>query len=248
MKSLEEKKLEKFAKGYVKPDPGRMVDNKLLSLVVNETLPWIKGPKVLEMGVGDDAWTEKIIKKFGSSNIVDAAEVILKRAKRKYQERINTFTSLFEEFEPSEKYNTIIVSYVLEHVKDPVEILKRAKTWIRPNGHLIIIVPHADSYHRRLAVVMGLQKKTEELGTADKKIGHRRVYTMKKMEADITCAGLKVFRKKGLFAKFLPQSLMTGWPDKLIKGYMDLGKKLPMECLASICYDCVLKNETKRIK
>lgn len=246
IKSQEKKKLEKFSQGYIKPDPGRVVDTKILALIVDETIPWVKGPKVLEMGFGDDAWTAKLIKKFHHSNIVDASETVLKKAENKYRGKIKTFTSLFEDFTPEEKYDTVVASYVLEHVEDPVEVMKKSADWIKANGHILVIVPHADSFHRRLAVEMGLQKKTDELGLTDKKIGHRRVYTMVRMEKDIKKAGLKIFRKKGLFMKFLPQNMMTSWSNNLFSGFMNLSRSIPMEYSGAIVYDCV--NEKNEIK
>lgn len=238
-KSSEKNKLEKFAEGYIKPDSGRIIDTRILALIVDEIMPWVKGPKVLEMGFGDDAWTAKLIKKFGSSSIVDASEVVLKKANHKYRSKVKTYTSLFEDFKPELKYDTVIASYVLEHVEDPIEIMYKSSQWIKSNGHVLVVVPHADSFHRRLAVAMGLQKKTEELGATDKKIGHRRVFTMAHMEKDIKAAGLKIHQKKGLFVKFLPQNMMTSWSNELFDGFMKLGGELPMEYSGAIVYDCV---------
>ena len=47
-------KLDRIAQEYQEPDAGRRVDQKLISLLVGRTIPWLTGPDVLEMGSGDD--------------------------------------------------------------------------------------------------------------------------------------------------------------------------------------------------
>jgi len=236
--SKEKDMLEEIASEYIDTDPGRIVDRKILAMVVSQVMPWIKGPDVLEMGFGDDAWTGSVIKKFGRSSIVDASQILLKQAAAKYGKKIQTFNQLFEDFKPSVKFDSIIASFILEHVDDPVLVLKKARTWLKPRGQVIVIVPNANSYHRRVAVKMKMQKKVDAIGTTDKQMGHRRVYTAGTMEQDIKAAGLKVKNKSGFFLKFLPQGMMTGFSDELLLGFMKLGEEIPMEDCATIAFDC----------
>lgn len=233
--------LEKISDEYLKPDPGRIVDKKLVSMIVDEVLPWINGPEVLEMGFGDDEWTTKIIKKIGHSNIVDASTVLLKTSKEKYKDKIQTYESLFENFLPDKKFDTIIASYILEHVGDPVLILKNASEWLNSTGKLIAIVPNAGSLHRRLAVAMGLHNNLTDLGETDFRMGHRRVYTVETFEKDITNAGYNIQKKTGFFTKFLPQGMMTIMSDEMLRGFMNLSKELPIEYAASIAFVCTPK-------
>ncbi len=230
--------LEKIAGEYIDTDPGRIIDRKILAMVVGQIMPWIKGPDVLEMGFGDDAWTTSVIKKFGKSSIVDASEILLNQAKNKYGKKITTFNNLFEDFKPAVKFDSVIASFILEHVDNPVNIMKKARAWIKPGGQMIVIVPNANSYHRRVAVKMNLHKKISDIGSTDKQMGHRRVYTVSSMEKDITAAGLKVKKKNGFFLKFLPQGMMTGFSDDLLLGFMKLGEEAPMEECATIAFNC----------
>jgi trans-aconitate methyltransferase len=236
--TAEKELLEKIAGEYTDPDPGRMVDRKFLALMVDRMLPWLKGPEILELGFGDDQWTGRIIERFGKSNIVDASDRLLEMARGKYGSRVTTFTSFFEEFAPEKKFDTIVASFVLEHVVDPVRVMKQAATWLAPGGHLLSIVPHADSSHRRLAVCMGIQKKTSDLGPTDAQMGHRRVYTIEHMEQDITEAGLQVARKRGMVFKPLPQAMMANLNDRQLDGFMKLGDEMPMEYAMCIAFDC----------
>ncbi len=194
---------------------------------------------MLELGFGDDRWTEKLVARFGHSHVVDASEQLLETARAKYGARIHTYHSFFEEFAPPLLFNTVVASYVLEHVTDAVVVLRRAAEWLAPGGHVIAVVPHADSLHRRLAVCMGLQPITTQLGPTDAKLGHRRVHTIEHMEREIAAAGLRVVRKRGTLCKPLPQGMMTGLSEQQLQGFMKLGDEMPMEYASSISFDCV---------
>ncbi len=230
--------LQKISDEYIKPDPGRIVDKKLLSLIVAEIIPIISGPDVLEMGFGDDQWTSKIIEKIGHTHIVDASTVLLETCKNKYKENVTCYESFFENFEPEKKFDTIIASYILEHVEDPVLVLSKAINWLKDNGILIAIVPHAGSLHRRLAVEMGMQKNVSDLGETDFQMGHRRVYTLDAFEEDITKSGYKITEKIGLNLKLLPQKMMTQFSDEMLIGLMKLSKSLPIEYASAIAFVC----------
>ncbi len=103
--SKEKKILEGIATEYIDTDPGRVVDRKILAMVVEKVLSWINGPHVLEMGFGDDAWTSSVIKKFGRSSIIDASQILLDKARQKYSDKIDTYNNLFEDFNPQEKFD-----------------------------------------------------------------------------------------------------------------------------------------------
>jgi 2-polyprenyl-3-methyl-5-hydroxy-6-metoxy-1,4-benzoquinol methylase len=231
--------LERIAREYQQPDPGRMVDRRFLEWTVERMLPWVHGPDVLELGFGDDQWTDEILGRYGHSCIVDAASKLLDFARQKYGSRVTCYHSLFEEFSPDRTFDTIVASFVLEHVEGPVQILTRAATWLKPGGHILIIVPHADSIHRRLAVCMGLQPTTDVLGPTDHQMGHRRVYTIARMEDDIRQAGLSVVRRQGALLKPLPQGMMCDFSARMLEGLMKLGDEMPMEYAANIAFDCV---------
>jgi 2-polyprenyl-3-methyl-5-hydroxy-6-metoxy-1,4-benzoquinol methylase len=230
--------LERIAAEYKHPDPGRQVDRQFIGWTVDRLLHWVRGPAVLELGFGDDQWTQKILERFGHSHVVDAAEGLLEMARTKYGGRVTTYASLFEQFYPDRRFDTVVASNVLEHVADPVQILTRASGWLAPGGHVLIVVPHADSIHRRLAVAMGLHARTDALGPTDRQLGHRRVYTLAALEQDVAAAGLHIRRRRGLLFKPLPQGMLAGLSDAVREGFMKLGDEFPMEYAASIALDC----------
>jgi 2-polyprenyl-3-methyl-5-hydroxy-6-metoxy-1,4-benzoquinol methylase len=243
MPETESALLERIAREYQHPDPGRVVDRRFLDWTVERLLPWIDGPDVLELGFGDDQWTTKILHRFGRTHIVDAAGNLLELARKKYGPRVTTYHSLFEEFTPDKLFDSIVASYVLEHVEDSVRVLTRAAGWLKPRGRILIVVPHADSLHRRLAVCMGMQHSTDALGPTDHQMGHRRVYTVAHMEEDVRRAGLAVVRRRGTLLKPLPQGMMAGFSVAMLEGFMKLGDETPIEYASSIAFDCARAEE-----
>lgn len=238
MSRSEKRRLEEISKEYLQPDAGHLVEKKLQSHIVEALFPWVRGPDVLEMGLGDGEWTRRLIQSFGRSCVVDGAEPLLDHARRTFGSNLKTYSNLFEEFSPRERFDTIVASFILEHVADPPTVLKKASSWLKPKGQIVVIVPNADSLHRRLAVCMGLQKATSDLGPTDVAMGHRRVYTVARVEGDIEAAGLVVKRRLGLFVKPLPQSRMTDFPDNMLAGFVKLGEVVPIELSSTLAFDC----------
>jgi 2-polyprenyl-3-methyl-5-hydroxy-6-metoxy-1,4-benzoquinol methylase len=231
-------KLDRISREYREPDAGRRVDQKLISLLVGRTIPWMTGPEVLEMGSGDDQWTQRLIEHFGHSHLVDGSRTLIEAAGKKYGAKLTTYHSLFEELKPGKQFDTVLCSLVLEHVEDPVKVLANAAQWLKPQGHLVVIVPNALSLHRRLAVAMGFSRAAGELGESDVRLGHRWVFTIERIEANLAQAGLQVMRKAGWFTKLLPQSMMTEFSDALLNGLMILGDELPWEHACFLAFDC----------
>ncbi|MFH1355857.1 MAG: class I SAM-dependent methyltransferase [bacterium] len=237
-KTGEKKLLNKVSDLYLSRDISREKAMRFERMIVSYLLTWVKGPRVLEMGFGDDLWTKHLIKKYGQSFIIDASSPLLGKANKIYGKKIVGIHSLFEDYTPQKKYDTVIASYILEHVLNPIEILEKVQSWVNKSGKIILVVPSANSYHRQLAVTMGMQKRTDELGASDKKIEHRRVYTMNKFRKDIERSGLKIVKEQGLFLKFLPQSYMIDWPDAMIEGFFKLSLKQPTDHCASLAVLC----------
>jgi len=235
----ERAKLDRIAQEYREPDAGRRVDQKLISLLVGRTIPWLTGPEVLEMGSGDDQWTKRLIEHLGHSHLVDGSRMLIEAARNKYGAKLTTYHSLFEELEPGKQFDTVLSSLVLEHVEDPVKVLAQAAGWLKPEGHLVVIVPNALSLHRRLAVAMGLTRAADELGESDVRLGHRWVFTIGRIEADLAKAGLRIVRRAGWLTKPLPQAMMAEFSDALLEGLMKLGDELPREYACFLAFDCV---------
>jgi len=216
-------------------------NSKLIEFRYKTLSSFFNGEKCLELGCGDGKGTEFLLPYFEKIFTVNGSSKLINSLKRKIKsKRVITHVSLFEEYNPNEQFDTIIMGHILEHVKDPVLILKRVKKWVKKNGVILIDVPNANSLHRQVGVKMGLLKRVTDLNEQDKKIGHRRVYTIDTLKKDIQKAGLKIRKLGGIFLKPLSnKQIEEHWDDKMINAFYELGKEYP-EIAAEIYAVCSL--------
>ena len=110
--------------------------------------------------------------------------------------------SLFEEYEPAERFDLVIMSLVLEHVLDPVELMARGRAWLRSEtGHVVAIVPNIRALSRQLARAMGIIRELDDLTPNDRAHGHRRCYDRASFDRNIVAAGGEILLRGGLLLK-----------------------------------------------
>lgn len=213
-------------------------DKKLIALRYRYLKPFIKQGKILEMGPADGVMTKRLIVDFSDSDIyiIDGSQEHINTIPD--SENLTKICSYFEEWSPDIHFDTIIMEHVLEHVNDPVKILKRASLWLKDNGIIIVGVPNAKSFHRLVAVKIGFLKSIYQLNERDKKQGHQRIYDADLIEVDIKAANLKIVKKDGIFFKPLTQwQINETWDDKMIEGFYQLGFDFPNNA-ADIIFIC----------
>ena len=197
------------------------------------------GFNCLELGPSYGYMTSELVKVFEKVVAVEGSETLFNAIPN--FNNLEKYNSLFEDFSTDEKFDTIILNHVLEHIEKPVSLLKKIKTWMSPGGVLIIGVPNAKSFHRLAAVKMGLLNSEYELNERDHQLGHYRVYDFDSLIKDSSKAGLKVNYRGGLFIKFLSNSQIQEFlSPEIIDSYFDLGDQFIENC-AEIYI--VLKND-----
>jgi 2-polyprenyl-3-methyl-5-hydroxy-6-metoxy-1,4-benzoquinol methylase len=236
------RELEQIETEYLNPTPDRGVDQKMVNLVSDEIISRLTGERILELGVGDQIWTPKLLDKFPDVTSIDASSGLLEAMKGKLANHPNgqhwsSVCSFFEDYQPHELFDTVLATFVLEHVDDPALIIHRAyQNWLKPKGKLAIVVPHALSLHRRLAVKLGIASYPGELGETDQRLGHKHNFICYEMEKIIVEAGFKIIEQKGMFTKVLPNSMLVSCSDQQLRGLFELGMDLPIEHSATIYF------------
>lgn len=230
--------LDSFKNEYLSPSPDREVDQNVLELAADYVIARLEGETVLELGVGDQVWTPKLADKFERVTTIDGSEELLAAMQNKLATKNwAPVVSYFEEYQPEELFDAVLMTYVLEHVDDPFLILQRARRhWVKESGSIAVVVPHALSLHRRLAVKMGLSSYCGELGDTDRRMGHKRCLTCFEMEKMIVDAGFVITERKGMFTKALPNSMLTQCTHDQLRGLFELGLELPIEYSAAIFF------------
>lgn len=162
-----------------------------------------RGASVLDLPCGDGALTALFAKHFHRVVGVDASATHLAKAKQRLP-AAEFHESLIEELVLSERFGTVAMLNILEHVIDPVAVLRKAASFLERDGVLIVQVPNANAVNRKIAVLMGTLTSCEELSPFDVNIaGHRRSYTIRTLAEDALRAGLRVARTGGVFYKSL---------------------------------------------
>jgi 2-polyprenyl-3-methyl-5-hydroxy-6-metoxy-1,4-benzoquinol methylase len=183
---------------------------------------------VLELGPAEGLMTDILYPIYSKDyTIVDGSELFVKKIKEKYPS-INAFFSTFEEFCPSHKFDNIILGHVLEHVIDPIAILKLCKTWLTKAGKVLAAVPNKNSIHRQAGVKMGLLKSLDDFSDKDKRHGHRRVFGMENFLGCFKEAAFCIEAKGGYWLKPISDAQINQyWTQEMIRAFLILGEELP---------------------
>jgi 2-polyprenyl-3-methyl-5-hydroxy-6-metoxy-1,4-benzoquinol methylase len=203
--------------------------SKTLNSVYKNLIPYYNGRTCLELGCADGEGTKTLIKHFDKVIAIDGSKRQIDLARKRVKSRNVTFIeSYIEDLELEEKFDTIVLAHILEHVDNPVNILKISKKFLNKNGIIIIDVPNAYSIHRQVGVLMGLLNDEHDLNESDKSVGHKRVYDFPLLEKDVKKAGLTVKEKSGILIKpFSNKQLNKILTKKGVEAFSVLGKKYP---------------------
>lgn len=184
------------------------------------------GP-ILELGPAEGVMTQRLVRRGQPLTVVEGATAFCADLRNRHPE-ITVVNSLFEVFQTKERFANIILGHVLEHVEEPVKILRRVSQFLAPNGRILAAVPNARSLHRQAAVIMGLLKHEHELNEADLHHGHRRVYNPESLRKDFLDAGLRIELSGGYWLKPLANSQIEAtWSDGMLNAFMRLGERYP---------------------
>ncbi len=212
------------------------------------------------MPCGDGTLTALLAPRFKTVVGVDASSRHLALARANLP-AAELHEALIEEFETPRRFDTITMINILEHVVDPIGVLRKAASLLSSGGVLLVHVPNALAINRRLAVLMGTLTHCEELSPFDINVaGHRRSYSLVTLCRDIRQAGLTVTATGGVFYKSLstPQidwllkngpwqdggfgwgrvgGTQKDWKAEFCRASYELGKQHPEDC--NVIYACI---------
>jgi hypothetical protein len=223
----ERARLDRISRTY---DSSRGLNRELIKWGAAHIVVHGRGARALEFGCANGVMTEELASCFPQLDVVEGADAYARLARAIVGRRGTVHHCLFEEFEPRRAYDVIVMAWVLEHVADPNALLTRARPWLAEEGTVHIIVPNAESLHRRVGLQMGLLDRLDALNESDVAVGHRRVYTWDTLARDITSAGLRIAHMEGILIKPLPSLLMERWSAQRRAAFFQLAPLLPRLC------------------
>lgn len=188
---------------------------------------------LLELGLGHGYTTNIFSKQFNRHVVLDGSKAVIKNFQSKYPDcKTEIVETYFETFESNEKFDLIVMGFILEHVDDPIQILKYFKKFLKPNGKMFIAVPNAEVLNRRLGHVAGLLPDMQALSENDFILGHKRYYTVKTLSENVKNAGYTIELMEGIYLKPLSTSQMISlnFDKKIINAFCEVGINYPELC------------------
>jgi 2-polyprenyl-3-methyl-5-hydroxy-6-metoxy-1,4-benzoquinol methylase len=166
--------------------------------------PFFKKGRLLELGSFKGDFTRRFLEYFDDITCVEASEIAINEAMKKLGSQVKFVNSLFENITLPQKYDNVVLTHVLEHLDNPILVLKRINDeWLTDDGRFFLVCPNANAPSRQIAVKMGLISHNSAVTPAEAEHGHRCTYTLDTLERDAVAAGLKVVHRSGIFFKAL---------------------------------------------
>ena len=212
--------------------------------------PFFNMGSLLELGSYKGNLTERLLPYFDDVTCVEASDEAIAAARQALDGKVTFINEVFEAVTLPKRYDNIVLTHVLEHLDDPVLVLRRINDeWLAEGGRLFLVCPNANAPSRQIAVKMGLITHNAAVTSAEAAHGHRCTYSLDTLERDAVVAGLNVVHRSGVFFKALAnfqwdRLLNT---DIISKEYLDgcykLGQQYPDLC-ASIFLLCERQRST----
>lgn len=199
------------------------------------------GVRVLELGYGEGTVSREIFTKYATErHIIEGAEELAEAARGHLGKQAQIHNCLFSEFQDKDKFDLVLATNVFEHVENTNELFLSIKQWLKKDGICVITVPNSESFHRRIAVEMGLQNSTKTLSDRDKKVGHLRVYDLAEISHEIRANNFKIIKTEGMVLKFLSNSLQLQLPVGIASALQNLAAQYPPEYSANLYLEVVV--------
>ena len=218
-------------------------DSLLRHYMMRTLDPFLPGGKALEMGCYLGDVTEMLAARYRDLTVIEASDQLVSAARARVGERARFLQGTFETISMSETYDAVFLMHTLEHLDDPVFVLRRIDQWLTDRGRLFVVVPNANAPSRQIAVQMGVIPYNHAVTDGERAQGHRRTYSLDTLERDVVEAGLRILHRGGVFFKPLANyqfdKLLGGEiiSDEFLEGCYRLGMHYPDLC-ASIYVVC----------
>jgi SAM-dependent methyltransferase len=147
--------------------------------MVRSFIPFFRQGNVLELGSFKGDFTKRLLPHFKDITCVEASGDAIAQARTGLGDEVRFVHGLFEQVTLPTKYDNIILTHVLEHLDDPIGVMKRINSeWLTDSGRFFLVCPNANAPSRQIAVKMGLISHNSAVTPAEKEHGHRTTYSL----------------------------------------------------------------------
>jgi 2-polyprenyl-3-methyl-5-hydroxy-6-metoxy-1,4-benzoquinol methylase len=210
-------------------------ERTLMKYKILEIEKFCKGRTMLDIGCGVGTLTKALSSRFEKVVGIDGSRIKIQKAKKNNPaSNIEYIYTLFEDYDLLTNFDFIVSANVLEHVDNPDIFLKKIKSLLSPNGRVVMTVPNALGFHKRIGKAMGLIDDFYQLTDADVEKGHKRIYDSKMLCNEFVSAGYRIDLIGGILLKPLSHSQMESWDLNVVDALYEVGKELPDYCSSLI--------------
>jgi SAM-dependent methyltransferase len=166
-----------------------------------------RGLDVLDVACGSGVHGAEFKRQYGHRVVgVDISAASIEKARTRLDEAYVadiTRPELYPAFGRS-RFDVIVLSDILEHITDPLDVLSRHLPLLAPGGHVLISLPNIAIWNVRFALLFGRFEYTDT-GTLDRT--HMRCFTRRSLRQFLADAGLGITASRitpGIARPFVP--------------------------------------------
>jgi len=111
---------------------------------------YLKGESLLDIGCGDGYLLNKTRYKFKFSMGLEMSKIATKLCLSK---GLNVLSKKIEDFNTSQRFDSIVATDVLEHVEDINSVCRKVKSLLSENGVFVVVLPNPNSIKSLLKIV-----------------------------------------------------------------------------------------------
>jgi 2-polyprenyl-3-methyl-5-hydroxy-6-metoxy-1,4-benzoquinol methylase len=187
---------------------------------------YLVGKSILEVGPADGHMTRGLVKDFDLT-LVEPSETLCQKLRQRFSQA-RVISTLVEDFVPSERFGSILLCHLLDHVRDPEQVVRMAASWLSSAGKIIAIAPNSESLHRQAAVRMGLLPAVNAFSERDQAQGKRRIFNRDEFRRLFLGAGLEIEFFGGYWLKPISnRQIDQQWTQEMIDAFFSLGERYP---------------------
>lgn len=226
--------LDQFSDAYDDTSPYALDNRLILNWYSQRIMDSATGTSLLELGVGHGHTTARFDDRFKRHLVLEGSKEVIRQFRNNFSDcQAEILQTFFEKFHTTEKFDVIVMGFILEHVEDPSIILSQFKHYLSPQGSIFVTVPNCEPLNKRFGYEAGMLSDLTELSDADKAFGHHRLFTVSSLSALVESHGYRIKNTEGIFLKPITtgqiQSLQL--PENILQSMLKVGVQYPELCV-----------------
>ena len=210
------------------------LDNRLvLSWYPERIIKKAAGESLLELGLGHGYSSIAFAQKYKRHLVIEGSQDIIDEFNRKNSHKVNIVKAYFEDFSSDEKFDIIVMGFILEHVENADLILAKYKQFLSPHGTIFIAAPNSEALNKRIGFEAGIITDMSALSEGDKALGHKRLFTVDSLKKLVKSNGYTVKETEGIFLKPVTtkQICQLNLSENVLQAMLKVGINYPELCV-----------------